>query len=66
MRWRSGRERSTHGCENTKNIQFYNCNKFGHYTSYYWHKDNEQANVVEATNDAGSDTTLLLAHYDTS
>lgn len=31
-----------------------------------WHKDNEQANVTEAINNASSDTTLLLAHDDPS
>jgi hypothetical protein len=61
-----GRERSTYGRGNSKNIQCYNCKKFGHYASDCWHKDNEQANVAEAINEVRSDSILLLAHDDSN
>jgi len=53
-----GKGRSTHGRGNTKNIQCYNCKKFGHYASDCWHKDDEQANVAKATNDVCGESTL--------
>ncbi|XP_059455046.1 uncharacterized protein LOC132185267 [Corylus avellana] len=59
-----GRGRSTYGPGNSKNIQCYNCKKFGHYASDCWHKDDEQANVAEATNEVRNDSILLLAYDD--
>jgi hypothetical protein len=60
------RGRSTYGCGNTKNVQCYNCKKFGHYASDYWYKDDEQANVAEATNDVCGESTLFLTHDDSN
>ncbi|KAA8528955.1 hypothetical protein F0562_033558 [Nyssa sinensis] len=56
------KENSHPGRGHTKNIQCYNCIKFGHYASDCWHKANEEANIVETTNDEGNDTILLLTH----
>jgi hypothetical protein len=61
-----GRGRSTYGLGNSKNIQCYNCKKFGHYASNCWHKDDEQTNVAEAINEVCSDSILLFAHDDSN
>ena len=46
------------------NIQYYNCNNFGHYASDCRFKFDEQANVAEASHDIGNESILLLAHDD--
>ena len=52
--------------ENSKNVQCYNCQKFEHYTSDCWYRNEDLTNLVEATNDVGNNSTLLLTHDDSS
>ncbi|XP_020245040.1 uncharacterized protein LOC109823165 [Asparagus officinalis] len=65
-RGRSNRGRSTPGRGSNKNVQCYNCHKFGHYASNCWHKTEDKTNLVEATNDVGNNSTLFLANDDSS
>ena len=48
-----------------RNVQCFNYNKFGYYASDYWHnkfeEQNEQSNLVEASNVENEECTLLFA-----
>ena len=59
------RGRSAHECGGNRNVQCFNCNKFGHYALDCWYnkseEHNEQSNLVEASNVEKEECTLLFA-----
>ena len=59
------RGRSTRGRGGNRNVQCFNCNKFGHYASDCWYnkseENNEQSNLVEASNVDKEECTLIFA-----
>ena len=59
------RGRSACGRGGNRNVQYFNCNKFGHYASDCWYNKfkecNEQSNLVEASNVEKEECTLLFA-----
>ena len=61
----TSRGRFARGCGGNRNVQCFNCNKFGHYALdcryNKFEEHNEQSNLVEASNIEKEECTLLFA-----
>jgi hypothetical protein len=49
-----------------QNVQCYNCEKYGHYASECSFKKDDHVNLAEASSSESKNSTLLLAHNDSS